>query len=103
MPIIKCDNCNHSMIPRKDFYECPICHSKKENVSFVNQEVKKNHKSDLEDYINKGIDNKTLLSVLIKNVKRFKNNSPILNIIYRNKFLFIHYNLPPHNGQVSGS
>ena len=68
MPIIKCDNCNHSMIPRKDFYECPICHSKKENVSVVNQEVKKNHKSDLVDYINKGIDNKTLLSVLIKNV-----------------------------------
>lgn len=68
MPVIKCDNCNHSMIPRKDFYECPICHNKKVKAAVLTKEVKNNHKSDLVDYVNKGIDNKTLLSVLIKNV-----------------------------------
>lgn len=68
MPIIKCDNCNHSMIARKDYYECPICHSIKGNDTIQINEFKYNHKNQLVDYLKKGIDNRIVLSTLVKSV-----------------------------------
>ena len=73
MPIVKCSNCNHIMIKRKNFYECPICHSEQEYENPTIEQIKNDNKGDLLAFIKNENDNK---SVLLNLVNKVLNNNP---------------------------
>ncbi len=81
MPTIKCDNCNFDMIARKDYYECPCCHSKKDKNNLKEKKETMDYKKELIEYISKDKVEYNVLEKLIDNVICTNPNDPLSCLI----------------------
>ena len=82
MAIIKCENCNRTMIPRKDYYECPICH-KKQGINDLSETISKdNKKQELLNFIKEGNNNDVLLVNMLTKICMNVGNDALVQLLF---------------------
>jgi len=92
--IIKCSNCNHTMIRKKDYFECPICHQIKDVGESVDVK-KENYKDDLIKIIKENVTNEVLLNNSINKVLSEKSTDKLALLIIS----YIERNIRPDSFQ----